>query len=373
MGLPNLAKLEGLDALARRDGVDTRPTLVRVLTDLYVQKSPHSAEEERHYTELVLGLLDAVDVATRAGVARKLASYPTPPAMVVRRLARDVIEVAEPILRRAELTGAELLAIIRDCGPGHAAAIAARHQPVARAPAAPEPPAPAPAETFACDLAIDLDAIFADALGPETVDPAGAAALAMSQDELAEMLFSSDAPARRALLTSLSELADARPSPVPGPPSETARKLETAALERRPGEFARVLEQALAIPPAQAHRIAEDPAGEPLLVAARALDVPSDVLLRILLFLNPAIGESVQTVFDLARLYDRLSREAAERVIAGMQTGARRARHQPLHYDDSAERSRRGAASAARRPGAPETRRQLPLRDAVFGTRQRTT
>ena len=56
MGSP-YPKLEGLDALARRDGIDTRPTLVRVVTDLYVQKTPHSAEEERHYTELVLGLL----------------------------------------------------------------------------------------------------------------------------------------------------------------------------------------------------------------------------------------------------------------------------------------------------------------------------
>ena len=43
-------KLEGLDSLARRDGVDIRPTLVRVLTDLYVQKPTHTSEEERHYT-----------------------------------------------------------------------------------------------------------------------------------------------------------------------------------------------------------------------------------------------------------------------------------------------------------------------------------
>ncbi len=51
-------KLEGLDSLARRDGVDIRPTLVRVLTDLYVQKPAHTAEEERHYTELVLRLIN---------------------------------------------------------------------------------------------------------------------------------------------------------------------------------------------------------------------------------------------------------------------------------------------------------------------------
>ena len=66
------AKLEGLDSLARRDGVDIRPTLVRVLTDLYVQKPSHSAEEERHYTELALRLIDSVDLATRMTIAKKL-------------------------------------------------------------------------------------------------------------------------------------------------------------------------------------------------------------------------------------------------------------------------------------------------------------
>src|SRR5690349_8111505 len=92
-------KLEGLDSLGRRDGVDIRPTLVRVLTDLYVQKPAHSAEEERHYTELALRLIDSVDLPTRAALAKKIAVYPGAPPAVARRLARDVIEVADPILR----------------------------------------------------------------------------------------------------------------------------------------------------------------------------------------------------------------------------------------------------------------------------------
>ena len=119
--------LEGLDRLALRSGVDIRPTLVRVLTDLYLQKGSHTAEEERHYTELVLRLLDRVDVGTRKIVAGKLAHYPLAPAAVVRRLARDVLEVAEPILIHSpRLTGSELLAIITELGPAYAAVIARR-------------------------------------------------------------------------------------------------------------------------------------------------------------------------------------------------------------------------------------------------------
>jgi hypothetical protein len=50
--------LDGLVDLACRDGVDIRPTLLRVLTDLYVQKPKHSAEEETQYAELALGLIE---------------------------------------------------------------------------------------------------------------------------------------------------------------------------------------------------------------------------------------------------------------------------------------------------------------------------
>src|SRR3954452_13497328 len=123
-------RLEGLDSLARRDGVDIRPTLMRVLTDLYVQKSSHSSEEERHYTELAMRLIDSVDLATRVTIAKKLGAYGAAPPAVVRRLARDVIAVAEPILRHSRaLTAADLDAIVRDFGPSHAAIIAERRAP----------------------------------------------------------------------------------------------------------------------------------------------------------------------------------------------------------------------------------------------------
>src|SRR5262249_2604433 len=102
-----------------------------MLTDLYVQKPAHTLDEETHYTELVLRLLDAVDVGTRSVVAQKLATYPAAPRAVVLRLARDVIDVADPVLRYSPcLPGTELAAISKECGLAHAAAIAARRAPV---------------------------------------------------------------------------------------------------------------------------------------------------------------------------------------------------------------------------------------------------
>ncbi len=83
-----IRNLDGLTELANRDGVDIKPTLLRVMTDLYVQKPVHSAEEERHYTELAVRLIDQVDAATRTIVAGRLASYPAAPHAIMEHLAR---------------------------------------------------------------------------------------------------------------------------------------------------------------------------------------------------------------------------------------------------------------------------------------------
>src|SRR5580658_1594764 len=93
----SLFSLDGLAEIGLRGGVDMRPTLVRVLTDLYVQKLRHTPDEERHYTELALRLLDSVDVPTRAAVAARLAHHLSPPLRVIQRLAADLPDVAAPV------------------------------------------------------------------------------------------------------------------------------------------------------------------------------------------------------------------------------------------------------------------------------------
>lgn len=343
-------KLEGLDSLARRDGVDIRPTLLRVLTDLYVQKPTHTGEEERHYVELGLRLIDAVDVATRVTVARKLAAYPGAPLAIVRRLARDVIEVAEPILTQSRVLGdSELAAIIKDYGLSHAAAIARRHARAAAPQEMPQTPERLPA---------------APAALPEL-----AAGPGLQADlELAELFFSADSAGRRVLLMNLADADEPR---LRVAPDEAVSQLEVAALARDTNGFVTIMETSLGLTRAQAQRLVKDASGEPLLVAAKALAMPSVVLQRVLLFLNPAIGESVQRVFDLAALYERLSAQAAEKIVASLRgvepIRPRRAVHQPVYHDDEATRGRRG--SAARRLGAAETK--APAREGAKD-RQRT-
>src|SRR3979409_2252282 len=83
---PLFPGFDGLMSLSRREGVDIRPTLLRVLTDLYVQASVHSGSEERQVGAVTSRLIDQVDDATRAAVRARLAIYPGTPAEVLNRL-----------------------------------------------------------------------------------------------------------------------------------------------------------------------------------------------------------------------------------------------------------------------------------------------
>src|SRR3978361_944305 len=83
---PLFPGFDGLMTLSRREGVDIRPTLLRVLTDLYVQASAHSADEERQFVELTSRLIDKDDDATRAAVRARLAVYPATPFEIMNKL-----------------------------------------------------------------------------------------------------------------------------------------------------------------------------------------------------------------------------------------------------------------------------------------------
>jgi hypothetical protein len=107
-----------------------------------------------------------------------------------------------------------------------------------------------------------------------------------------------------------------------------------------------------------AAQLVNDPGGEPLACAAKALDMPSPVFQRVLLFLNPAVGSSVTHVYRLSRLYDRLHERSALIMLAawrGSTMAVARAKYRPALYDDDRQRARSAPAQtrpAAQPPGA---------------------
>lgn len=241
--------LDSLVGLAQH-GVDVKPTLLRVLTDLYVQKPSHTADEEQQFVELAVRLIGAVDPHTRRIVADKLAAYPGAPADILDRLQADDRDEADV-------------------------------------------PAPVPASS-------------------PTAEPVASAS---DPSRLSERFFTGDADERRMIL---AELAGSHaPAAVrPDRADDISRALEAAVLGGRPSDFIRQLESAFGLPRVIVQRIVNDVSGEPLVVIARALAMPVDALQRVLMFINPAVGQSVRRVYALTSLHADVSPLAALRLIA---------------------------------------------------------
>jgi uncharacterized protein (DUF2336 family) len=316
----NFFSLEGLTDLGKRSGIDMRPTLLRVLTDLYVHRLSHSAEEERHYTELALRLLEAVDVPTRVAVAKRFSHYLSPPLRILQWLARDLPAVA------AELRTHPLL----------------------------QPPAAPPSySAVALDAGADRDRAQQPFPAPRTIDAATAV-------ELNELFFTASADERRLILLNLDVVAptSANGSRAAADPS-VGRELEAAVLTGKTEHFIARLARALLIPHQQARRIARDELGEPVVVAAKALGLPREVLCRVLIFVNPAVGHSVERVHALAALYDDMTTPAAESMLAIWQAlhhnEAARTKYRPLVWDDETRRRVRQGLTVRRKPLAPQT------------------
>jgi hypothetical protein len=318
---PTFASLEGLLDHGQRDGFDIRPTLLRVLTDLYLQKPTHPPDDEHYYTELSLRLINSTDVPARAAVAERLSRYPAAPRAVILRLARDVIDVAGPILRYSPgLTPADLKLITVECGSAHAAIVAARLR--SQPPAGDPPPQSGKSDAQAA--------------------------------ELSELFFVAGGTERQHILLNLDYAAPASPDLPSTPANEIVRRLETAALAHNVDAFTREVELALGISSALARRIVCDELGEPIVVVAKALAAPRAVLERILLFVNPRIGQSVQRVYELATRYDEISTQAALCLVAIWQAADPREqdvpRPQPVARRPVPEGVRPASPLAARHP-----------------------
>jgi hypothetical protein len=301
---------DGLMTLSRREGVDIRPTLLRVLTDLYVQANTHSGDEERQFVELTSRLIDQVDDATRAAIRARLAIYPGTPIEVLKRLG---LKPQNPDQRVPV-----------------ASAIAAS------LPEAPQVKAPTEAQMR---LASNL-----------SMQPKDAA-------EINDMFSRATASERAQILHDLQHTPLKASARIPLARARRAiEALEMAAFAADIENFTLELGETLILPWRVATQVVNDPGGEPLACAVRALDMPSPVFQRVLLFLNPEFGSSVHYVYRLSRLYDRLSERSALIMLAawrGSTLAATRAKYRPVLYDD--ERNRARAAPAQTRPAA-----QLP-------------
>jgi len=310
---PPFPGLDGLMSLSRREGVDIRPTLLRVLTDLYVQASTHSEEEARQFVELTSRLIDQVDDATRAAVRARLAIYPGTPAPVLRQLR----------LRPADQPVSLAQGISADSNPADL----------------PTPPSGAPGEAQ-----LRLTSTL-------SMQPADAA-------ELSAMFFGASSSERALILHNLSQTPLKASPRVPVARAERAiEALEMAAFVADVENFTLELSETLILPWKISTLVVNDLGGEPLACAAKALGMPSPVFQRVLLFLKPEIGTSVSAVYRLSRLFDILSERSALIMLAawrGSTMAVARARYRPALYDDERNRARPAPGQTRSGPQLPD-------------------
>ena len=130
------------------------------------------------------------------------------------------------------------------------------------------------------------------------------------------------------------------------------------------------LGDALVLPERITAQVVNDPGGEPLACALKALGMAADTFQRILLFLNPEIGSSVTTVYRLSRLYDRLNPRSARILIAawrGAALAAPRGKHRPLLHDDERHRARGNTSKPAADFQRPATIANTPPKASGIG------
>jgi hypothetical protein len=307
--------------LSRREGVDIRPTLLRVLTDLYVQARAHSGDEERQFVELTSRLIDQVDDATRAAVRARLAIYPGTPAEVLDKLGLKPSDPEQRVPLAQEI------------------------------PAAPLPPPPVKILTEAQLRASNL-----------AMQPRDAA-------EINAMFYAATTSERALILHNLEETPLKASPRIPAFFANRAvETLEMAAFAADIENFTLELGETLILPARVAAQVVNDPGGEPLACAAKALGMPAAVFQRVLIFL-PAFGQSVTSVYRLSRLYDRLSERSALIMLAawrGSTMVTSRAKYKPALYDDERHRARAAPSQtriATQQPAAVVTR-------GSFGTRR---
>lgn len=122
------SNLHKLVDLAKEKSSDRRRELLREVTDLFFDDVPRQGSSERAQYDGVLSRL-AEDTAedARVELAARFADAPEAPHGLVMQLARDVIEVAAPILKKSRaLTEADLLALAENTGQSHLKALTTR-------------------------------------------------------------------------------------------------------------------------------------------------------------------------------------------------------------------------------------------------------
>ncbi len=363
---------DDLADVARANQQTRDSALLRATTELFAQDFAHDEDEIRRYEELAIHFLPKVPVEVRATVAERLAPCADAPPAVVRALARDIFQVAAPIIRRSPvLDSFDLLGVIAATDVEH-------HRLIARR----------------ADLGDEVKwalRLTGDAEVAGYLDNGPAMRSMQAQDEADEVRTvtqRAEAPQPKRpsrfdiwqfldldRTTRLRVIADiAMGPPIPGPVTAAGQPAERAfqsilsaaqivgfARNGRTGEMIAAIADGLGLAPDAVATCVRDHSGEPLAILLKALRLDELQAQQVFLMASP-VGRDVHAFFPLTDLYAGMDHSTAETLCEAwrMVTTERKAGHEP-YLAENPERRRGSMATPAR---TEESRREDEARRA---------
>ena len=351
---------DDLADVARASQQTRDSALLRATTELFAQDLTHDEDEIRRYEELAIHFLPKVPVEVRATVAERLAVCADAPRAVIRTLARDIVQVAAPVIRRSPvLDSFDLLSVIAATDVEHHRLIARRS-----------------------DLGDDVKRALRltgdeDVIGYLDTGPSMRAAPPTDAAEDPEAIHLAEAPAvpsqpRRGRFdvwqflgldraTRLRVIADiaVRP-PIPhtaaaGPSAErafqsilSAAQIVGHARNGRLGEMIAAIADGLQLGPDAVAACVNDHSGEGLAILLKALRLDEIQAQQVFLTASP-VGRDVQAFFPLTDLYAGMDHSTADTLCEAWRivTAERKAGYQP-YLAENADRRRGTVGTPAR-------------------------
>ncbi|WP_170230499.1 DUF2336 domain-containing protein [Roseibium hamelinense] len=320
---------------------------------LFAGRARHDAQECRIFAELGVSLLPDTVRAERRQIAMMLVRHPQTPMPVLQLLAADADPLtAYPVLKNTPGIAPQTLVRQAERGPDSLRKILAQRvdlPPEAAKALAVHGGAEVISLLLARDDLVVTDAI-ADALlaRPAIVSEFGiklAAKGIMSPQALMAQYLTLDAPLRTKALAAaemeaLVETATAMQ--IPGQPASNRARaalrcdpaissaLENAALHSDHRQFDAALAKGLSLPRALATEVSQDPGGDALAIALKALNISEAVAGNIFVRqLGSRMG--LEQIRGLMRLHARLSLSAAQMLVRSWSQAAP-ASTQPAHH-----------------------------------------
>ncbi len=358
------------EGLSETESLPTRSALVRVLTDLFAVRPHHTAEEIRHYEEIMLRMAPDAGLDVLTEVARKLAPHPNAPLPVLQALIDRDADCAVFILAESPVVTDEMLMSAAQFGSGDVAAAVARRKPLdaGLANVLLTRPEYEVWQSLAGNETIVLDAeALREMARRGRDDEAMAGAVCRRTDDPAVLLplFLTASPRQRASIMLDAErealIAGGRGAAERHDPA-ICEALEQAAMAHDASEFRARLAAALRCDVVLARRIVADSNGEPLAMALLSLGMSTDAIMRVFLMGQESIAHDCDKMEMLHRLVRQTSFAAAQRIVRamlGVQAAHPVRAHRPVM--DQGAKATPSRPAAHETPAAPAQPRKLPL------------